>query len=436
MDLPLPLQVIYAGLAGSLLALIVATIQQKWQLRVFVILALRLAIGWHFLFEGMNKIRSHIVGETLTSKPFSSEAYFREAEGPIAGYMQKQFLPDPEAKLIGLVIPVGDPKTVGDVLGSTGEAVLLEAYSKAGPETNHARLFTASPPAGMDSKVYFTKTVLALPLNGAGGSFLAEYPAATATAKTIDARVLELLPPLAREKFDRWKIEVIEAAAPEKKAAALQAWERERKDYANWCVGLVRDEVKKKYVSMDVAQSVPTRLADYAHRKTELANLIARRQVDLGRTTLFANIATAKAEVKSVREALVSDAENKLKDATTNLVKLAGVPMPADPAPEPSAIEAIDLQTMWMLTIAGALLIVGLLTRLAAIVCTVFLVMTYLTYPPFPWLPNPPGTEGNPVFVNKNLIEALGCLVIAAHPTGRWMGLDGFLVYLWNGRGK
>ena len=28
--------------------------------------------------------------------------------------------------------------------------------------------------------------------------------------------------------------------------------------------------------------------------------------------------------------------------------------------------------------------------------------MTYLTHPPFPWLPLPPNTEGNPLFINKN----------------------------------
>ena len=38
--------------------------------------------------------------------------------------------------------------------------------------------------------------------------------------------------------------------------------------------------------------------------------------------------------------------------------------------------------------------------------------------------PLPPGTEGNPLFINKNLIEALALLALAAHPTGRWLGLD------------
>ena len=37
------------------------------------------------------------------------------------------------------------------------------------------------------------------------------------------------------------------------------------------------------------------------------------------------------------------------------------------------------------------------------------------------------GTEGNPIFVNKNVIEALGLLVVMVHPTGRWLGLDAII---------
>src|SRR5262249_57410461 len=41
---------------------------------VFLVL-LRLAIGWHFLFEGMEKLKSDA---------WSSEAYLRESTGPLA----------------------------------------------------------------------------------------------------------------------------------------------------------------------------------------------------------------------------------------------------------------------------------------------------------------------------------------------------------------
>jgi len=432
MDLPFPIQVIYAGLAGSLLALIVATIQQKWQLRVFFILALRLAIGWHFLFEGMNKVRSYYVGETLTSKPFSSEPYFRESEGPIADLMRKEFLEDAEAKLESLVIPVGKPASVGELLGPDGEASLKAEFVKPGPAVDYARLFTASPSGG-DAEVYYAKTVVALPLNGAGAKFLWEYPAGTLGRKLIDARILAALPIGAKERFDDFGPKIIEAAPTAKKDVVAKLLEKSTRDYAEWSIGLTGKEAKKKYVSMDVAQTVPARLADYANRKKELEELKARRKIDLGRSTLFADIASAKAEATAVRTALVKDAEEMLNDAKTSAAKeaaLAPVDVPADPPSPVSKIAELDFSTMWMLTLCGAFLIVGFATRIAAIVCAGFLVMTYLTYPSFPWLPNPPGTEGNPVFINKNLIEAFALLVIAVHPTGTWMGIDGFLHYL------
>ena len=65
-----------------------------------------------------------------------------------------------------------------------------------------------------------------------------------------------------------------------------------------------------------------------------------------------------------------------------------------------------------------------------------FLVMTYLSSPPWPWLPPGPPSEGNPLFINKNLIEAFGLFVVLCHPTGRWLGLDALIDYLLFGRKK
>lgn len=45
----------------------------------FFLVALRIAIGWHFLYEGMDKLHSF-----QTAKPFSAEAYLRFANGPLA----------------------------------------------------------------------------------------------------------------------------------------------------------------------------------------------------------------------------------------------------------------------------------------------------------------------------------------------------------------
>jgi hypothetical protein len=55
---------------------------------LFVVL-LRIAIGWHFLYEGAEKIRSTYEGKS----PFSAEIYLRNANGPL-GPMFRQMIPD------------------------------------------------------------------------------------------------------------------------------------------------------------------------------------------------------------------------------------------------------------------------------------------------------------------------------------------------------
>ncbi len=55
--------------------------------------------------------------------------------------------------------------------------------------------------------------------------------------------------------------------------------------------------------------------------------------------------------------------------------------------------------------------------------------MTYLTIPPWPWLPTPPMSEGSYLFVNKNVVEMLALCVLATTYTGRWFGVDG-LIYV------
>ncbi len=68
---------------------------------------LRLAIGWHFLFEGVHKLDSFVHGD----KPFSSAGYFREAPGPLAWEM-RQLVGDPDdealARLTMQPAPAGE----------------------------------------------------------------------------------------------------------------------------------------------------------------------------------------------------------------------------------------------------------------------------------------------------------------------------------------
>ena len=56
---------------------------------LFVVL-LRIAIGWHFLHEGCEKVKSTYFGG---KEPFSAEIYLRNANGPFAPYF-RQMIPD------------------------------------------------------------------------------------------------------------------------------------------------------------------------------------------------------------------------------------------------------------------------------------------------------------------------------------------------------
>lgn len=82
-----------------------------------------------------------------------------------------------------------------------------------------------------------------------------------------------------------------------------------------------------------------------------------------------------------------------------------------------------DACVMYGLVFAGACLLLGLFTRLGCFVGIVLLTLFYITVPPWGWTPQP-GTESNYLFVNKNVIEALGLFVVMAFPTGRFVGLD------------
>ena len=341
---PLPLPVVYAGLIGCLLSLIVATYQQNWSLRVFVLLALRLAIGWHFAFEGLHKINSHLVGPIEGNKPFTSEPYFVAAEGPFGDYMRKKYIGDPQATIAAKVTP-------------------------------------------------------------------AEPKPSDAVAKLDEAGQAALCPPAAAAVLDK---ALADKAAPAKAS------------YARWVYGVDARDASVKFVgSGPVAQTAPDRLKQIEVMRRWAKEVRERDAMGLGTGYGIEQkrAAQSRVDLRTAETELANDADAFL----TDLVKLYS-PEPDPKAPKPTApekaIAAQDRLTMWTLTIAGACVFFGFCTPVACLVCAGFLVLTYLSHPTVPWYPLPPGTEGNPLFVNKNIIECLGLLAIAVHPTGRWLGLD------------
>ena len=472
----IPIQVVYAGLAGTLIALIVATAQNKWQPRVFFLLALRLAIGWHFLFEGLHKIHSHLIGPTDWNRPFTSEPYFAVAEGPFGEYMRAKYLGDPNAVIAEKVrIPKPDQAVGFAALSPKDQAALCppaiaSVFEKAAQE-GLAKAEAAVPNARADAdKVKAATDVAGLQATAKTAAEDAKTKEATAEkteteavkaeayaivaadgkddAKTTEAKAkasaarkvatenrrlaLEARSKVidADKRVDDAKKKIAEAeqqvTAAEEKVLSLQDnGHRLKLTYARWMYGADRMDAKAEFVSTDVPQSAPDRLAhiDLLARQVKALDSREREHLGTGLGLEVKTAAKARADLTAAKTALAADANGLI----TNLVEYAGGKLP-EAGPKP--IAEADKQTMYVITGVGALLLLGLFTRLACVVGAGFLLLTYLTHPPFPWYPLPPNTEGNPLFINKNIIEMLAMLTIAAHPTGKWLGLDSIIYWV------
>jgi uncharacterized membrane protein YphA (DoxX/SURF4 family) len=144
-------------------------------------------------------------------------------------------------------------------------------------------------------------------------------------------------------------------------------------------------------------------------------------------------------KLQSTRASLVGPVkalEAELKKDAQRLLTPAQVARGALP-PEHTQLWQIDQATIWGLVILGSLLILGFCSRLAALGGAVMLVMFYLPVPPWPGVPYPQEMLGpeHSYIINKNLIEAIALLGIAALPTGSWFGVDGLIRWMFR-RGK
>ncbi len=88
----------------------------------------------------------------------------------------------------------------------------------------------------------------------------------------------------------------------------------------------------------------------------------------------------------------------------------------------------LDFSVAWGLTAIGVCLILGLFTRPAALGGAVFLVFVLLTQPPWPTIyPPAPEVVGHALVVDKNFVEMMALLLLASTAVGRWGGLDYFV---------
>jgi thiosulfate dehydrogenase [quinone] large subunit len=95
-----------------------------------------------------------------------------------------------------------------------------------------------------------------------------------------------------------------------------------------------------------------------------------------------------------------------------------------DLANNESLLALVDSLNQWGLMLIGLALLVGFLSRTAAVFGILALAFYYAAAPPFPGLEYAMPAEGSYLIVNKILIELAALLVIVVFPTAHRVGLD------------
>jgi uncharacterized membrane protein YphA (DoxX/SURF4 family) len=346
--------------------------------RIFLV-ALRLAIGWHFLVEGVTKVESVWRGPTETHRPWTSAGYLREASGPMAPFF-RDMAGDLDKQALERLTP--RPLQPGDDPERT-------------PPVNRF-------PAALSDEweAHFERF--------AGHYSLNQQQRQKARAVLVSQKDQTALWLLKGEK-------VVRKSFPSGVVEAKQTTPQRVADY------------EKKLAEIDeiLQKELPAFGEDV--RKAGLRN--ARADVARMRSELMNDLNEQTAKMHAALLALLDENQKQLDSPKETLSAWQFWTWPR--------MELIDWGTRWLLVVVGACLLLGLFTRLACLAGACFLFMIYTAMPPLPGMPEALRSEGSYLFVNKNLIEMIALLVLSTTSSGRWLGLDGLLyVLLGRSRGR
>jgi uncharacterized membrane protein YphA (DoxX/SURF4 family) len=184
----------------------------------------------------------------------------------------------------------------------------------------------------------------------------------------------------------------------------------------------VRDGLKQSVGATLDDPSFRTRVDDYRAMLARVAATKVRSAFEQERQT------ADRAKLDSTARQLLAFVEEPLEElaAQANAIARADQLAEGSPPQVASQTRVVDRMIMWSLALVGVCLLAGFLTEPAAVAGAAILAVFYLAAPPWPGLPAA-GTEGHYIFVNRNLIEMFAVLLLMAARAGRWAGLDAWL---------
>jgi len=414
---------------------------------VFLIVVLRIAIGWQFLYEGLWKY------STLKSNsPWSAEGYLKAAQGPLRDTFRSM---------------TGDPDDFGwldydrmsakwdnwaarfNTFYGLSEAQQAQLSRLLDPAASYKRAVKGGLPEGLDAsklppvlKYDDFSLVATGPITGPEFTGL-ERALGVKNIGTESDKDYVLVDEFGEEKLDEKENPI--SAKPET-VAFLKEFDALRKQ-ANTLtfrqklkaslavdperVGVTWDPKTKAFTPGTAPEENHVvrygEIQEYKDTLKEYDQSLKQAKIDyqLDHAERIGKlVAEKRAKLVGPIRALESELKTEsMKLLTAEQIARGGLP------PENTPLHRANMQAMWGLLILGPLLILGLGTRIAALAGAVMVLSFYLVVPPLPGVPQPPGPEHSFV-VNKNLIEVLALLAIAAVPSGTWFGLDGIFYRL------
>uniref|UniRef100_A0A7C4LLN8 DoxX family membrane protein n=1 Tax=Schlesneria paludicola TaxID=360056 RepID=A0A7C4LLN8_9PLAN len=396
------------------------------------LVVLRLAIGWHLMYEGLWKLNTQ-----KTSQPWTAEGYLKNATGPFRQQF-RALTGDPDdlewLDYDAMVRKWDDwfrafvvhyPGTAEASAGGLSVADRLYLLLN-GPEDYRAEL--EQLPDGVD----LSRWKHAIRFDPQARRLIVTRQHLLPAER--DA-ILELAPLIENPTAEQ----AAQAETIRKFRKALQeVYERQsRLSFKERLAALLKGDPDRAGIDQRRGQEViEKRMGAIEEYKT----LLARYEANLAKAKTayqWDHLQRQWTELQQKRRDLVGPVqalEAELKHAAEAL--LSEQQLAAGPVPEPMTKQRmIDLQTMWGLTILGGLLIAGFGTRLAALGAAGLLTLFYLAVPPWPGTPPEVGPEHS-FIVNKVLVEALACLTFVFLPSGRWFGVDALFAWLWSRRAR
>lgn len=348
----------------------------------FFLVLLRLAIGWHFFYEGWKKVENHYTYTPNESKYWSSKPFLQQSKGPLAKYILA-IVGDPDQQAL-------DRLTLKD--GKVSDALQQHWNGYVARFTAHHELDDAQKAQAEELKNDALEKAQ-LWLSGVEPTAWAVLPATSGSSEEIVA-------------------------------AKLQG-------FASDPSTIYQVPKNLYYRDENVETNVPQRVGDLRSQIEDIRSIESKEHYVFG-SPIRPDLPALKSEKNNLRKQLTDDLDGFL---TRRLEKipLKGPQTTTVRGPVPPEREWIvqmsDRYLPYVLTGFGIALFMGIFTRLAAFLAAGFLLTIYVTIPAFPWI-DVPRQESEYLFINKNIIELLALMVLTTVPTGRWFGLDAILQHL------